>query len=84
MGKQLLTIESDGEREERLKHHAKVGKTYKTQVVDRERTVEEIESELVSQALKLPNRTHIDSPVGSEDRNKVVFEGGPQISTKHK
>lgn len=44
----MLTIENDVEREDRLKHHAKVGKTYKKQVVDRERTVEEIESELVS------------------------------------
>ena len=76
----MLTIENDFEREDRLKHHAKVGKSYKKQVVDRERTVEEIESELVSQALKLPNRTHVDSPVGSEDNNKVVYEGGPPLA----
>lgn len=28
----------------------------------------------------MPNRTHVDSPVGSEDRNKVVYEGGPPLS----
>jgi len=27
---------------------------------------------LVIEALKLPNKTHFDSPVGGEDKNKVV------------
>lgn len=26
------------------------------------------------EALKLPNRTHVDSPVGDEDKNRVVYE----------
>jgi seryl-tRNA synthetase len=29
----------------------------------------------------LPNKTHIDSPVGGEDRNQVIKEGGPKIDT---
>lgn len=38
-----------------------------------------VESDLVEQALKLPNKTHLDSPVGDESKNKQVKIGGPQI-----
>lgn len=30
----------------------------------------------MQEALKLPNRTHVDSPVGDENRNLVVLEHG--------
>jgi hypothetical protein len=30
----------------------------------------------VQEALKLPNKTHVDSPVGDEDKNRVVLEHG--------
>lgn len=43
--------------------------------------MDEIEHELVIEALKLPNKTHVDSPVGGEDENQVVYTGGPQIKT---
>ena len=32
--------------------------------------------------MKLPNKTHYDSPVGDESMNKVVATGGPQIDSK--
>ena len=38
-----------------------------------------VEHELVEQALKLPNRTHLDSPVGDESKNRIVATGGPSI-----
>lgn len=31
---------------------------------------------MVQEALKLPNRTHVDSPVGDENKNIVVLEHG--------
>ena len=36
----------------------------------------DLEHELVQEALKLPNRTHVDSPVGDESKNQVVEEKG--------
>ena len=41
--------------------------------------METVEHELVGQALKLPNKTHLDSPVGGEDKNIQVTSGGPPI-----
>ena len=41
--------------------------------------METVELELVRQALKLPNKTHFDSPVGGEDQNREVKKGGPAI-----
>ena len=29
--------------------------------------------------MKLPNRTHVDSPVGDESNNRVVYENGNKI-----
>lgn len=57
-----------------MDRHGKVGKDYKRQVQDRELAIEEIEHALVQEALKLPNRTHVDSPVGDEDNNRVVYQ----------
>lgn len=50
-----------------MEQHTKVGKSYKKQVQDRENLIDELEAQLVQEALKLPNKTHIDSPVGGED-----------------
>lgn len=72
LAKQLVTIEDDALREDKLKEHTKVGKTFKKQVQDREKTLEIVEHELVEQALKLPNKTHYDSPVGGEINNRQV------------
>ena len=41
--------------------------------------MDELEHILVQEALKLPNRTHVDSPVGDEDKNRVVLEHGERI-----
>ncbi len=75
--KQLVTIEDEALREGKLREHTKVGKTFKQQVQDREKTLEIVEHELVEQALKLPNKTHYDSPVGDESKNRQVASGGP-------
>ena len=47
LAKQLVTIDNDIEREDRLRAHAKVGKSYKKQVRDREQHLETLEHELV-------------------------------------
>jgi seryl-tRNA synthetase len=36
--------------------------------------MEEIESQLVQEALRLPNKTHVDTPIGGEDKNILVAE----------
>jgi len=63
----IVVIEDDQLREKKLKEHSKVGKDYKLQTQQREQLLHSIEHELVQEALKLPNRTHLDSPVGNED-----------------
>ena len=50
-----------------MREHGKTGKAYKKQVQEREKSIEEIERQLVDEALKLPNKTHVDSPVGGEE-----------------
>jgi seryl-tRNA synthetase len=71
--KQIVLIDEDHKREKKLKEHSKVGKDYKLQTQDREKLLTDVEHELVKEALKLPNRTHLDSPVGGEENNEVVF-----------
>ena len=41
--------------------------------------MESVETELVEQALKLPNKTHLDTPVGGEEKNIEVAKGGPAV-----
>lgn len=41
--------------------------------------MDEVEHQLVEMALKLPNKTHVDSPVGGEEKNLEVTRGGPPI-----
>ena len=74
-------MEDDEKREKMMEQHGKVGKSYKLQVQEREKLVDEIEHKLVQEALKLPNKTHVDSPVGGEDANQVVAFGGPKPKT---
>lgn len=54
-----------------VERHRKVGKDYKKHVQTAEQELVRIETELMDEALKLPNNTHPDVPVGSQ--NKVVF-----------
>ena len=74
-----MTIEDDEEREKQLDRHSKVGKSFKRQVQDMEKEIDQVERELVEMALKLPNKTHVDSPVGGEEKNVEVTKGGPPI-----
>ena len=69
----------DVEREKLMDQHTKVGKDYKRQVQDREFQLDEVEHQLVQEALKLPNRTHVDSPVGDESKNRLVAENGTRM-----
>lgn len=34
--------------------------------------IDELETQLVREALKLPNKTHLDTPIGGEENNKVI------------
>ena len=64
--KQIVLMEDDHAREKKMGQHQKVGKDYKRQLQEREKLAIEVEHELVQEALRLPNRTHLDSPVGDE------------------
>lgn len=52
--------------------HGKVGKCIKKEIQEREKVIDQLEAELVGEAMRLPNRTHPDSPIGGEDKNKVI------------
>ena len=54
-----------------LERHRKVGKDYKKHVQTAEEELQQIETQLMDEALRLPNATHPDVPVGSE--NKLLF-----------
>lgn len=67
-------MEDDVKRERKMAEHNKVGKCMKKDVQSREKIMDELEGQLVSEALKLPNKTHPESPIGGESKNKVVKE----------
>lgn len=46
----------------------------KKDLAKREKEIDELENLLVQEALKLPNKTHYDSPIGDESKNKVIKE----------
>ena len=68
----VVLIEDDVKREKKLTEHKRVAKCMKTEIQTRENKIGEIETELVREALKLPNKTHVDSPVGDESKNRLV------------
>ena len=70
--KNVLHIEDEQHREKLLEAHHKVGKSFKTDLQQREKDFEDLEYKLITEAMKLPNKTHPDSPVGSEANNRVV------------
>ena len=70
--KNVLLIEDEGKKEKLMEAHHKVGKSFKTDLQQREKEYEGIEAQLIQEAMKLPNKTHPDSPVGSEDKNRIV------------
>jgi seryl-tRNA synthetase len=77
--KEILLIDSKEKREKKLAEHTKVGKSYKKEIQDREKLIQDVETNLVREALKLPNKTHFDSPIGGEDKNEIIKVGGPEI-----
>ena len=72
--KQVVTIEDDVKRLKKLEEHNSVAKCMKNDIQEREKKLSSLETDLVSEALKLPNKTHLDSPIGGEDSNKLVKE----------
>lgn len=44
----------------------------KKDIQAREKLIDDLEGELVSEAMKLPNKTHPDTPIGGEHKNKLV------------
>ena len=44
----------------------------KKDVQAQEKQIDELEEQLVIEALKLPNKTHPDTPIGDETRNEVM------------
>lgn len=66
-----------------MESHHKIGKSFKTDLHQREKDFEALEAQLIAEAIKLPNKTHPDSPVGGEENNKIVNVVGtkPKTST---
>lgn len=81
--KNVLLIEDEDKKEKLMESHHKIGKSFKTDLQQREKDFEAIETQLIQEAMKLPNKTHPDSPVGSEDNNRIVKVVGqkPKNST---
>jgi seryl-tRNA synthetase len=68
----VLLIEDEDKKEKLMESHHKIGKSFKTDLQQREKDFEAIEAQLIQEAMKLPNKTHPDSPVGCEDNNRIV------------
>ena len=67
MVKQIVTMEDDVKRESKLGQHHTVAKCMKKDVQQKEQNIDQLETQLVKEALKLPNKTHIDTPIGGEE-----------------
>jgi seryl-tRNA synthetase len=70
--KNVLLIEDEEKKETLMESHHKIGKSFKTDLQQREKDFEGVEAQFIQDAMKLPNKTHPDSPVGSEDNNRIV------------
>jgi seryl-tRNA synthetase len=82
--KNVLLIEDEGKKEKLMEQHQKIGKSFKTDLNQREKEFEALEMNLIAEAMKLPNKTHPDSPIGSEANNKVVKVVGEKRKTSGK
>lgn len=70
--KMIVMMEDDLKRESLMSDHHKVAKSMKKDVQRREKEIDELETQLVREALKLPNKTHPDTPIGGDSKNKEV------------
>lgn len=70
--KNVLLIEDEDKKDKLMESHHKIGKSFKTDLQQREKDFEGVEAQLIQEAMKLPNKTHPDSPVGSEENNRIV------------
>lgn len=79
-------IEDDQKRSEQLRRHQKVGVSFKNDLKEYEEKLNEIEEQLMRETFKLPNKTHPDTPIGTEDKSEVIFTKGtkPQFDFEPK
>ena len=63
-------MEDDFKRESKLGQHHTVAKCMKKDIQTKEHEIDELETQLVKEALKLPNKTHLDTPIGWDEQNK--------------
>ena len=60
-------MEDDVKREKKMEEHHRVGKCMSKDIKTKEKHIDELEEKLVIEALKLPNKTHPDVPIGGEN-----------------
>ena len=81
-----MAIDEDAKRTEQLRRYKNIGVTFKNDLKKYEDRLRIIEYNLMNETLKLPNKTDLDSPIGDEDKNEVLFVKGskPQFDFKPK
>ncbi|CAI2365143.1 unnamed protein product [Moneuplotes crassus] len=84
--KNIQSIADDDERSEKLRKYKNVGVSFKEDLKRYEDDLKIIEYNLMNETLKLPNKTHPDSPIGDEDKNEIIFVKGhkPQFDFEPK
>lgn len=71
-----VTEESERDKEKLLKRHHKIGTTFKNDLKKYTEDLNSIEDQLMTEAMKLPNKTSFDSPIGDESKNEVLYVKG--------
>eukprot|EP00347_Sterkiella_histriomuscorum_P002811 403366713 len=82
--KAILVMGDEEKKEKLMESHHKIGKSFKTDLQNYEKDLDNIELQLITEALKLPNKTHPDSPVGTELNNKVIRQNSEKYKGLHK
>ena len=82
--KSVQAIDDDDKRTEMLRRHQNIGVSIKSDIKKYEDELAEIETELMKETLKLPNKTHPDVPIGDENKSQVMFIKGvkPNINAE--
>lgn len=76
MIKNVQSIADDDKRTEQLRKYKNVGASFKRDLKDAEEGLKKLEYFLMDETLKLPNKTHPDTPIGEEDKSEVLFTRG--------
>ena len=82
--KSVQAIDDEDKRTEMLRRHQNIGVSIKSDIKKYEDELAEIETELMKETLKLPNKTHPDVPIGDENKSQVMFIKGvkPNINAE--